>query len=674
MIRYFKPLLLLFCLVSVKIMAQNNSDQLKIFKYGKVPLSDFDTRPKGADSAAAAIKIFDQGQGWFEISPNKAQFIYKFERHVRYRVINKNAYNLADVAISFYNNGGSEEKLLTVKGATYNLNNGKIEISKMSSDAKFSNRTDKNHVLKKFTLPNVKEGSVIEYTYSTASDFIFALDDWYFQGSYPCEYSSFSLRLPQYYLYKTNVGGYIDINMLKPKEMQENYVIPATSTSNTHVVTATATINKYYATDIPAIKDETHITTLQDYIGKIGFELTGVNFPGSAYKDYSSTWPKIVSEMVEEEKFGRFIGRDNYEKGFLSAIIKDEKDSVQQMNLIFNYVKTHLKWDGKYGYYSQQTNQRAVMEKKSGNTGDINLCLLSLLNKAGLKSSPVLVSTRANGIHPGYPLATKFNTLIVQVEIGERQFLLDATDENNITNLISYQDLNHKGLKLDLEHKQATWISIENKIPSKSNIMYNLTLGEDNTFTGNLYLTSSNYEGLNRRNSYKSSATEAEFIKSYKSSKPGLEIAAYKSDNMNSPEEPLTESMDITIEDNVEDAGNLIYFNPMFYERTKENPFSLEERRFPVDFAYPFEENYRSIISFPASFKLEKLPKNEAFNLPDNVGSYSIIYSAEDHKIAVRSKISITKPVFSAEEYFDLKELYKNIVRKQAEQIVFKKL
>ncbi len=31
--------------------------------------------------------------------------------------------------------------------------------------------------------------------------------------------------------------------------------------------------------------------------------------------------------------------------------------------------------------------------------------------------------------------------------------------------------------------------------------------------------------------------------------------------------------MDVTIEDNVEEAGNLAYFTPLLFERTKENPF-----------------------------------------------------------------------------------------------------
>jgi hypothetical protein len=661
--------------LSVKISAQTANPKIKSFKFGTVALEDFNTKITGADSAAAAIKLFDIGRGSFEISPKSGQFVYVFQRHVRYKVVNKKAYDLANVEIGLYNNSSNSylEKIQSVHGATYNLVDGKIVTSKMNSDAKFSSRVDKNHIAQKFTLPNIKEGSIIEYNYSTVSDFIYTLDDWYFQDSYPTKYSAYTLTIPQYLKYKISAGGYIDIVQLKNQEIQESYHVPSGNTSSSGNITAAAVRTAYYAEDIPAIKSESYITTLRDYISRIGHELTAVDFPGSGYKDYSSTWPSIIKELKEDERFGQFINRDNYNKGFLAGIIKSEKDPVIIMNLIFDYIKKTVKWDGKYSYYSDANGQRSIIEKKSGNSAEISFCLLTLLNNAGLKSLPVLLSTRSNGRHPGYPLLTQFNNVIVETTIGEKKYLLDATDNDNLADLISYQNLNHGGLRVDLVNSTAEWISIENNTLNRSSTMYNLTLGTDNKFTGNLYLASTDYEGLSRRSAYKSATNQAEYLKSYKNNKPGLEILDYKIEHLDKPEEALSETITISIEDNVEDAGNLIYFTPLFYDRKKENPFNLEDRKFPVDFAYPFEENTRTIIEFPANYQLDKLPKNEAFALSDNKGGFSILYSSEGNKLAVKTKISINKSVFTAEDYFDLKELYKNIVRKEAEQIVFKK-
>ncbi|TDO19987.1 DUF3857 domain-containing protein [Pedobacter duraquae] len=661
MIKSFQvTLLLIVCLAFCSSAQQAPTD--KKFKFGSVDLSEFDTQVKGPDSAANAIKLFDIGSGSFDISPRTNGLTYTVTRHVRYKVVNKNAYSLADFEIQLYNSssGGGAETLTGMRASTYNLVNGKIEVSKMAGDAKFTSRADKNHVIKKFTLPNVKEGSIIEYTYTTNSDFTFMLDDWYFQSAYPAKYAEFTFTVPEYYIYKLAKNGYLDINQTRPRDVK-------------FVNSANATQTTYYLTDVPAIKQENFITTLDDYVSKLTFELTATNFPGSVYKDFSSTWPKLITELMDDETFGRFVKRNNFDKAFITSIVKDEKDSVAKMNLLFDYVKANIKWNEKNGYYGTQSSQKAVLEKKSGSTGDINLSLLGMLRAAGITCSPVLLSTRGNGFHPGYPMLSKFNSVVVQVTAGGRNFLLDATDEDNMPDMISRRNLNHEGLKINTEEKTAAWISLDNDIAGNNSVTYNLVLGEDKTFKGNIYLSAMNYDAIDRRALYKSTATEAEFLKNYKAKRPGLEISSYKIDNLKQSHETLFETMDVTIEDAVEDAGNLMYFTPLFFDRTKDNPFPLEERKFPVDFAHPFEENIRSVIEFPEKYTLDKLPKNEAFALPNKDGLFQVTYAVDGNKIAIKSRISIAKSVFSPEEYFLLKEFFKNIVRKQAEQIVFKK-
>jgi hypothetical protein len=404
------------------------------------------------------------------------------------------------------------------------------------------------------------------------------------------------------------------------------------------------------------------------------FEMTATNFPNSGYKDYGSTWPKLISELLDEEKFGKFIKRNNVPKGYLSTILKEEKDSTQVMHLLFEHVKKSMKWNGNTSIYTTELSPGAVLQKKAGNSADINLSLMALLKAAGISSSPVLLSTRTNGYHPGYPMISKFNNLIVEAELGGKKYLLDATDEDNVEGLISYRNLSHEGLKVNVGTQEAAWTSLDQSNVSRSTVSYVLLLNEDRLFKGSLYQSTNNYEGLRRRGTYKAAATEAEFLKSYKANKPGLDINSYKIDNLNLPDQELTESMEVTIEDYIENAGEMFYFSPLLYERTKENPFSLEDRMFPVDFGYPFEENFRLALEFPASYKLEKLPKNESFALPEDGGTFTIVYTADGNKIAIRSKINIKRSVYSPEEYHALKELYKNIVRKQAEQIVFKKI
>jgi hypothetical protein len=78
-------------------------------------------------------------------------------------------------------------------------------------------------------------------------------------------------------------------------------------------------------------------------------------------------------------------------------------------------------------------------------------------------------------------------------------------------------------------------------------------------------------------------------------------------------------------------------------------------------------------LEFPKDYQLEKTPKSEKVILPGETATFSFTFATEENKMIVMSKISLKKALFTPEEYHYLKELFKNIVRKQAEQIVFKK-
>ncbi|WP_316820661.1 DUF3857 domain-containing protein [Pedobacter gandavensis] len=657
----------LLLLTALSTSAQQSRQEKKSFKFGKVDPNEFEIKPGGVDSAAAAIALFDVGRGWFEISPKTNSFVYVYERHTRYKVINKSAYDLANLEIQLYNNGGDKSTISGLEASTYNMENGKITAFKINKDGKFSEKQDKNYTIKKYTLPNVKEGSIIEFKYKVTSDFTFTLKPWYFQKDIPVLYSSYQVTIPEYLIYKMNGGGFIFLNP-STKTKSESYHLSGS------LINAQATEYSFFVENVPALKTEPYITTLHDYISKVQFELSATRFPNQLYKDITSTWPKIITSLKEEAKFGLFTAKRGYQKSLVQELIKDEKNPDSIVNILFNYVKNKVKWNGETSIYTDETNPKSVFEKKTGCSADINLSLYTLLKEANIPAYPVLLSTRSNGVHPGTPMITQFDNVIVAVPKGEGYQLLDAVSKNHIPGLIGYNNLNHEGFKIDLESMTGDWIPLEPLEMSRKQITYSLLLGEDHKLTGKRYSSFSNYEGLFFRKNYESSVNQDAFIKIFKEDKPGLGLKNYEIQNLDDQKELLIEAMDVEIEDNIEEAGNLIYFTPLLYDRTKENPFKLEDRKFPVDFGYPTEENYRFNLEFPAGYQLDKLPKNEKIKMADDSAIFSYLTAMEGNTLQISSKISIKKAVYTAEEYKELQEFFKNIVRKQAEQVVLKKI
>jgi hypothetical protein len=639
--------------------------QKKEFKFGKITPEEFQIKASGKDSAAAAIKIFDVGNCYFEISPSRGGFVYVYERHIRYKVLNKNGYDLANYKIGLYKgDGGAKEDLYNMDAATYNMVEGKMVTSKINRDAKFTEEFNKKYTYKKFALPNVKEGSILEFKYTIKSDFIFNLRGWSFQSDIPTVYTEYNVKIPEYLRYKTNFSGYISVNRTKHENVNATYVSGLNST---------ATYDQYVLENVPALKDEAYITTLDDYRPMVDFELQATQFPNEPFKDYNSTWPKIISGLVEDENFGQFINKNSFAKSILPTILKGEKDTLAVTKLIFDYMKSNIKWNEEYSIYASGTNPKTVFEKKSGNSADINLSLISLLKEAKINAYAVLISTRDNGIHPGFPVISKFNNVVASVVINNKNMLIDATDKDLQLGMISYDNLNHEGFLMDINTLKGNWIATEPTFANEKIFIYTLVLDKENKLKGNLNQYAKGYAALNQRDRYRTTNNETEYLKNYKKDKPGLELSNYKINNLNNLDETLIESMDVVIEDNVEEAGNLVYFTPLLFERTKENMFKHEERLFPVDFAYPLKENYRITVTFPEDYDVEKLPKGGIFKLPDNNGTFKIQFLNEGKVLMVNSIIDITKSFYTPEEYFDLKELFKGIVQKQAEQIVFKK-
>lgn len=654
----------LISLMGIVCLSLTAYAQKKEFKFGKVTPEDFNAKPFGQDSAAAAVKIFDIGDCYFEYNERNG-FEYVFERHVRYKIVNKNAYDLADFQIALYKSANSaREDLVRMDAATYNLEGEKTIITKLGKESKFTEEFSKSYQIKKYTLANVKEGSVIEYKYAIRSPFTFQLRGWSFQGSYPTKYSEYNIKTPEYLIYKPSFSGYYKVAQTKRETTNANYVSGVSSSAN---------YNQYILENVPAMKTEPFITTKDDYITSIDFELMATRYPNDIYRDYTGTWPKIVKGLVEDENFGLFIKKNSVAKNLLPTIIKTETDTLKVATLIYNYIKNNIKWNDNHRMYSSETNPKNILDKKTGSSADINLLLLMFLKEAQIDANPILISTRSNGLHPGNPIISKFNNVLVGTKIGGKDFILDATDKDHFLGMVSYESLNHQGLVINLKAETGTWIETEPSYNDEKIYNYTLTLDKENKLKGTMLQYYKGYGALSLRNRYRSNASEAEFIKSLKKDKQGLEIDNYKINNLDDFDQILSEELTVTIEDNVEEAGNLVYLNPLLYERTKENFFKHETRNFPVDFAYPMKESIRTTINYPDDYEIDKLPKGGIFKLPDNKGLFSITFLSQDKIVLVKSVIEINKSVFSPEEYFDIKELFKVIVEKQAEQIVFKK-
>jgi hypothetical protein len=149
-----------------------------------------------------------------------------------------------------------------------------------------------------------------------------------------------------------------------------------------------------------------------------------------------------------------------------------------------------------------------------------------------------------------------------------------------------------------------------------------------------------------------------------------VEISNTGIDSLNKPEEPVKIYYDFSLK---QAADPIIYFNPMLSEAYRENLFKAAERKYPVEMPYTFDNVYTLSMDIPAGYIVDELPKSVkvAFNGTEGLFEYLIV--KQDNIIQLRSRVKLDRADFLPEDYSTLRDFFAFIVKKQSEDIVFKK-
>ena len=663
---------LLFCLVfyfsAATLIAQ---DKLKI-KFGSVTADDFKTKIYAVDSNAAAVIIADVGSTQI-VGNTKGSFSLQFRNYRRAHILNKNGYDMGDVKIELYTSGTAEEELESLKAVTYNLENGKVVETKLEvKTAVFKDRINKNKVVKKFTFPNIKEGSIIEYEYSIISDFIFNLQPWDFQGEYPCLWSEYKVAMPSFYNYVTLSQGYNQFFIKNSTtstnvfNMTDSKGAGATERDN---FTANVTDYRWVMKDVRALKEESYTSTLENHISRIEFQLSSIGEPFT-FRQVMSTWQIAAKNLLEDEDFGAQLKRDN---GWLNDVMplatKGAANVLDKAKSIYTWVRDNFTCTNYNRKYLEQP-LKTVLKNKNGNVAEINLLLTAIFRKAGIQADPVILSTREHGYtHSIYPLMDRYNYVICRIESEGEVYFLDAGEPGMGFGKLGYKCyngyariINETADEIDLN---ASLLKEEEK-----KVVFIINDEKGNS-VGSVQQTPGYFESFRLRSLAKEKGTEQIFNDIKKVLGSEIKVSNTKIDSLQKYDEPLNITYDI---DFVADKEDIIYFNPMLGEGFKENPFKSAERSYPVEMPFTIDETYNLQMEVPMGYLVDELPESMILKLNnENEGIFEYRISQSKGNISFRSRLKLNRANFLPDEYEMLREFFNIVVKKQAEQIVFKK-
>ncbi len=668
MIRWAMLGICFFAIQQISAQGKNN------IKFGKLSATDFTVTSPAIDTSSNAVILADIGSSTLE-GNNKGFFSLKYTRLRRVKILNKKGMDAADVSILLYASGDAEEKLDECKAITYNLENGEVKQTKLENSGIFKEKLSKNAVVRKFTFPNAKEGSILEYTYTITSDFLTHLRPWEFQGTnWPRVYSEYTVKIPQFFSYVFLAQGYIMLKTDNSSKMQSFNISEqnGTQASRQFTLNGYQNTNRWIAEDVPALKEENYTSTIENHLSKIDFQLKQTEFPGQTPTEHIGSWVKAAENMLRREDFGNEITRANL---WLNDDIKNITDgsnsNQEKIKRLYAFVRDNFTATYNAGVFiNDNTTLKDVFRKKSGNVAEINLLLIAMLRNAGATANPVVISTRTHGwAHPVYPLMTKYNYLVCEAIVDGQRVYLDASRPKMGFGKLSPDCYNGPGFVVKPQPANIAF-DADSVLERKVTMIF-LTQDDKNGLKGFFKSTPGYYESTILRNKLAKQSME-DLVKDIQKSY-SFPVALKKPfvDSLNQFDFPVSVGYDLSFDfENQE----IVYLNPMFSEITTKNPFSAADRKYPVEMPFKISENYVLTMAVPKGYKVDEVPKSARVRLNESDGMFEYLISATDDKIMLNCRIDIKKANFPAEDYQSLREFFGYITKKQGEQIVLKKI
>jgi transglutaminase-like putative cysteine protease len=659
----------LLCLFTGSALAQK-------YKLGEVTVAELEEKAHTKDAEAPAAVLFSKCTNYMDYNQGKGFMLYT-EVEMKIKIYTKDGYEYANKQVQFYNSNGNNEKVNVSKAFTYNLVNGKVEKTKLSGDGEFDEVINDNWRRKKIMMPNVKEGSIVEYKYTIESPFEHLIPEWKFQEGIPVNHSELITKIPEYYVFNPNYRGYFtpvttrstnsrNISFTS-KERSGNRV--GTTTFNTDNVVYSENVISYVLDDLPGMRNEKFISNIDNYTAGIEHERSAVKWPNEPVKSYSVTWEDLVKTIYNFDDFGIELKKTGYFEEDIKALIAPLKTPEEKAAAIFAYVKSQMNWNEKTGYTCIAGVKKAYKEK-TGNVAEINLMLTAMLRYAGLDANPVLVSTRSNKIAL-FASYSAYNYVVAAVKLGGKNVLLDASAKSAMPDILPIRAINWAGR---LIKQDGTSESVDLTPHALSKEVVTLSAKMDNTgnlsgkardqyYSYNAYLFRENYVGVSKESYLE------ELEKSYK----GLEIGEYKVSNDKEFDKPVVEEYDFSYKNASDIIGDKIYFSPMLFFTKTENPFKAEKREYPIDFVFPSEDKYMINITLPEGYVVESLPASAAIGMEENIGTFRYTLQQQGNTIQMMVLSSMNYGVVPADYYDTLKNFYQKMVEKQGEKVVLKK-
>ena len=662
----------LFCSIVLPTLGQNTDQKAfePVLKYGKPSMEELNMTQYSKDTTASAVVLYSITDAYYAIIAGEFKLIYEYQ--VKIKVLKPEGTSYANINIPYAsseNSNTAKENIYQIEALSYNLEKGKMSRTKMEKDMIFKERMNKNQMQIKFSIPNVKVGTVFEYKYKLSSDYYYIINNWEAQQDIPVIYTKHEITIPEYFVFSLEMRGKERLTSKednKPLQFSVNV-----GGGKMEQINCNGRQLTFIGNDLPALKSENYVWCVDNYRSIVDFELKGVNFPFEPYKTFTKSWKEIDEMLMSDNSFGDNLKMRNPFKDEMVLLNLDKLSSIEEkVATICNFLKRKITWNEDYALYSPDIKK--AIKNGTGSNADINFVLMSMLRDANIKCNPVVMTQKTSGILPlTHPSIQKLNTFVVGIANTDSTMVyLDGSAANGYINILPPSLMVDRG-RLINQDKSDIWLDMSNIGKNKIRGVVNATIDANGMIAGKRMAGYQGQYAAGIRKSYHAAKDSTDFIRSIESNE-NIKIKNYETRGINEFSPEVKETFSFEKQATVNDS--LIYINPMVFTHVSKNPFIEAERTHPIEL--PYKEDYLLSVSLqiPEGYKVEELPKPMSIKTEDGQGFCKYNITSNGRLISINYTFGINKLLYLPNEYKSIKVFWEAIAEKNNEMLVIKKI
>ncbi|KPL10571.1 hypothetical protein AMJ71_02695 [candidate division TA06 bacterium SM1_40] len=494
---------------------------------------------------------------------------------------------------------------------------------------------------RRFMIPGVEVGSVIEYEYAIERRSPFPFD-WWIQGWAPVARSTFQLTVPLGWLYDYRLYN-LDISPVR--EVGEGRNVESF---------------RWEIEQVPAIEPEPLMPPMSEVAAHISFSIADMlGYEITKSWDNLARW---VNDLAEDR-----MGPDAAVEALALDLVADAEEEEERVRLLYEWVRDNIEYVAvEIGIGGGQPHPApSVLQQRYGDCKDMAVLLIAMLRATGIEGSLVLVRTTDIGRFDETLPSLQFNHAIVLASLPSGEVWLDPTCTACPYGELPYVDLGAGALVVQGERGAVRQIGGAVCRANQTRTELEALLDPSGRLVCEGTVRMSGQPAIEARFDLGrlSPGERYRWLERYLAYRcPGVIVEEAEIGSLESSAEPLTLSFRFSIPSYAQKSEGSVFFLPdVLSQPVVTYPVATEERRYPVRLRYPETLSDRVVLKLPPGFEIETSPEVVTYHEP--FGEFTCGVTIRDVEAVFTRRIAFLSERISREDHARLRTWLEEFAR-----------